>query len=125
MANGWDMKPGDEVLMSDQEHPSGEGPWNLKAKRYGIVVKQYKIPKPVNDPTVILNLINDAITPRTKVLFTSHITTETGLIQPVKEMCDLCSIERDCLDDRWRPCARYDGPQYQKPRLRHVQCESA
>ena len=89
MANGWDMKPGDEVLMSDQEHPSGEGPWNLKAKRYGIVVKQYKIPKPVNDPTVILNLINDAITPRTKVLFTSHITTETGLIQPVKEMCDL------------------------------------
>jgi isopenicillin-N epimerase len=89
MANGWDMKPGDEVLMSDQEHPSGEGPWNLKAKRYGIVVKQYKLPKPTNDPAQILNLINDAITPRTKVLFTSHITTETGLIQPVKEMCDL------------------------------------
>ncbi len=89
MANGWDMKPGDEVLMSDQEHPSGEGPWNLKAKRYGIVVKQYKIPKPVNDPSEILNRVNDAITPRTKVLFTSHITTETGVIQPIKEICDL------------------------------------
>ncbi len=29
------MKPGDEVLMTDQEHPGGEHPWNLKAKRYG------------------------------------------------------------------------------------------
>jgi selenocysteine lyase/cysteine desulfurase len=89
MANGWDMKQGDEVLMSDQEHPSGEGPWNVKAKRYGIVVKQYKIPKPVNDPAEILNHINDAITPRTKVLFTSHITTDTGVIQPIQEICDL------------------------------------
>jgi selenocysteine lyase/cysteine desulfurase len=89
MVNGWDMKPGDEVLMSDQEHPSGESPWNLKAKRYGIVVRQYKIPKPVNEPNEILNRINDAITPRTRVLFTSHITTDTGVIQPVKEICNL------------------------------------
>src|SRR5260370_6134170 len=38
IANGIDMKPGDEVLMTDQEHPGGEHPWNLKAKRYGIVM---------------------------------------------------------------------------------------
>ena len=40
IANGIDLKPGDEVLMTDQEHPGGEHPWNLKAKRYGIVVKK-------------------------------------------------------------------------------------
>jgi isopenicillin-N epimerase len=34
IANGIDMKAGDEVLMTDQEHPSGEQPWRLKAKRY-------------------------------------------------------------------------------------------
>jgi len=28
IANGLDMKPGDEVLMTDQEHPGGEHPWN-------------------------------------------------------------------------------------------------
>src|SRR6202043_1098871 len=33
IANGVDLKPGDEVLMTDQEHPGGEHPWNLKAKR--------------------------------------------------------------------------------------------
>ena len=40
IANGVDMKPGDEVLMTDQEHPGGEHPWDLKAKRYGIVIKK-------------------------------------------------------------------------------------
>jgi len=28
IANGLDMKPGDEVLMTDEEHPGGEQPWN-------------------------------------------------------------------------------------------------
>src|SRR5450755_2472491 len=40
IANGIDMKAGDEVLMTDQEHPGGQHPWDLKAKRYGIVVKK-------------------------------------------------------------------------------------
>jgi isopenicillin-N epimerase len=35
IANGIDVKPGDEVLMTDHDHPGGEHPWNLKAKRYG------------------------------------------------------------------------------------------
>src|SRR5260370_6427773 len=48
IANGVDMKAGDEVLMTDQEHPGGEQPWQLKAKRYGIVVKKVKLPKPGN-----------------------------------------------------------------------------
>src|SRR5882672_8834256 len=38
IANGVDLKAGDEVLMTDQEHPGGEHPFNLRAKRYGIVV---------------------------------------------------------------------------------------
>jgi len=49
IANGIDMKPGDEVLMTDQEHPGGEHPWDLKAKRYGIAVKKVTLPRPVKD----------------------------------------------------------------------------
>ncbi|HVH87845.1 MAG TPA: aminotransferase class V-fold PLP-dependent enzyme, partial [Terriglobales bacterium] len=33
--------------------------------------------------------INDAITPRTRIIFTSHITTVTGVVQPVKEIAAL------------------------------------
>src|SRR6516162_5900056 len=89
IANGIDMKPGDEVLMTDQEHPSGEGPWGLKAKRYGVVVKRVTLPKPVTSPAQVLNLFNDAITPRTRVLFFSHITTVTGVVLPAKELAAL------------------------------------
>ena len=80
---------GDEVLMTDQEHPGGEQPWNLKAKRYGIVVKKVTLPRPVKDAAQVLNLFNDAITPRTRVIFFSHITTFSGVVLPAKEFCAL------------------------------------
>ena len=89
IANGVDMKPGDEVLMTDQEHPGGEQPWQLKAKRYGIVVKKIKLPEPVQDSPQVLNLFSDAITPKTRVIFFSHITTVTGVVLPAKEICAL------------------------------------
>jgi selenocysteine lyase/cysteine desulfurase len=89
IANGVDLKAGDEVLMTDQEHPGGEHPFNLRAKRYGIVVKKVTLPKPVPNAAAVLNLINDAITPRTRVLFFSHITTVTGVVLPAKELCAL------------------------------------
>jgi isopenicillin-N epimerase len=89
IANGIDMKPGDEVLMTDQEHPGGVHPWNLKAKRYGVVVKQVALPRPVKDASQVLNLFNDAITPRTRVIFFSHITTFSGVVLPAKELCAL------------------------------------
>jgi isopenicillin-N epimerase len=89
IANGIDMKPGDEVLMSDQEHPGGEHPWNLRAKRYGVVVKKFQLPKPVRTPADVMNRINDALTPHTRIIFVSHITTVTGVVLPVKEICAL------------------------------------
>ena len=89
IANGIDMKAGDEVLMTDQEHPGGEHPWNLRAKRYGVVVKKVTLPKPPKDASQVLNLFNDAITPRTRVMFFSHITTVTGVVLPAKELCAL------------------------------------
>jgi len=89
IANGIDLKAGDEVLMTDQEHPGGEQPWNLRAKRYGIVVKKVTLPKPVPNPAAVSNLFSDAITPRTRVLFFSHITTVTGVVLPAKELAAL------------------------------------
>jgi isopenicillin-N epimerase len=89
IANGIDLKAGDEVLMTDQEHPGGEHPWNLRAKRYGIVVKKLTLPKPVPTAADVLNRFNDGITPRTRVMFFSHITTVTGVVLPARELCAL------------------------------------
>jgi selenocysteine lyase/cysteine desulfurase len=75
--------------MTDQEHPGGEHPWDLRAKRYGIVVKKVTLPKPVPNAAAVLTLFGDAITPRTRVIFFSHITTATGVVLPAKELCAL------------------------------------
>jgi isopenicillin-N epimerase len=93
MANGLDLKPGDEVLMSDQEHPSGEQPWNLRARRYGVVVKKFKIAVPPKSPQEIISAVEAAITPKTKVLFVSHITTTTGVVLPVRELCTIARVK--------------------------------
>lgn len=89
IANGIDLKSGDEVLISDQEHPGGEHPWNLRAKRYGIVVRKFTLPKPPKNSAEVLNALSDALTPRTRVIFVSHITTVTGVVLPVQEICSL------------------------------------
>src|SRR3982075_1685047 len=89
IANGVDLKPGDEVLMTDQEHPGGEHPWDLRAQRYRVVVKKITLPRPVKDAAQVLSLFSDAITPRTRVLFFSHISTFSGVVLPVKELSAL------------------------------------
>ena len=89
IGNGFEMKPGDEVLMSDEEHGSGIAPWELRARRYGIVIKTFAMPKPPKSPDEILNRINDAITPRTKIIFVSHISTNTGVVLPAKQISAL------------------------------------
>jgi selenocysteine lyase/cysteine desulfurase len=89
IANGVDLKAGDEVIITDQEHPGGEHPWDLRAKRYGIVIKKITLTKPVANAAAVLNLFGDAITPRTRVIFFSHITTVTGVVLPAKEICGL------------------------------------
>jgi len=89
IANGVDLKAGDEVVITDQEHPGGEHPWDLRAKRYGIEIKKIKLPKPVLNTAAVLNLFSEAVSPRTRVIFFSHITTVTGVVLPAKEICAL------------------------------------
>ena len=52
-------------------------------------MKKITLPRPVKDAAQVLTLFNDAITPRTRVLFFSHITTFSGVVLPAKELCAL------------------------------------
>jgi selenocysteine lyase/cysteine desulfurase len=87
VAHGLDLEPGDEVLTTDEEHPSGLNPWLLKQKRYGIVVRQITLPKPPASAEQILELFEKGRTERTRVVMASHVTTTTGCVLPVREIC--------------------------------------
>jgi len=96
VANGLGLKEGDEVLLSDMEHPGGRHPWNLQAKRFGIKIKEVPIglpPKSVEDFVVPFQ---KAISPMTKVISISHTVYISGLIAPLKELSKMAH-ERDVL----------------------------
>jgi len=89
VCNGLDLKSGDEALLTDQEHPGGRCCWEQKAARFGIALNYVPLPKPPATKEQIVELFARAITPRTRIMVFSHITTVTGLILPVKEVCAL------------------------------------
>ena len=90
VANGLDLDPGDEVLSTDQEHGGGIGPWRLKAKRHGIVVKELPLLDAVRrGPDAVVQLFADAMTPRTRVVMFSQITSGLGVLLPTAELCAL------------------------------------
>jgi len=87
IANGIDLKPGDEVLITDHEHPSGIAPWALRAQRHGIAVREVKIPHPPQSPEQLTEILISAIGPRTRVLSFSGIISPTGVLMPVRDIC--------------------------------------
>jgi isopenicillin-N epimerase len=87
VCNGLDLKPSDEVLLTDQEHSGGRCCWEQKAARFGIKLNFVILPRPPSSPDDIVERFTKALTPRTRLAFFSHITTATGLVLPVKEIC--------------------------------------
>jgi len=87
VANGLDLEPGDEVLLSDLEHPGGIHPWKLKAKRFGIKIREVPLGLAPKDAGEIVDAFRKALTPRTRIISISHTVYITGLITPLKELC--------------------------------------
>lgn len=89
VAQGFDLKAGDEVLIGFLEHDSVRQPWLLKAKRHQLVIKEVPIGTPPKSPEEILSAFEAAITPRTRVIATAQCDTVTGTYSPVKEIAAL------------------------------------
>jgi selenocysteine lyase/cysteine desulfurase len=88
-ANGIDFREGDEVLMCTHEHPGGYGAYRALEHYMGIKVNEVEIPILPESVDQVVELYENAITPRTRVIVVSHITYITGLLTPVKELSEM------------------------------------
>ncbi len=97
---GLDLRPGDEVLTTDQDYPRMLTTWQQRARREGIRVRQISFPVPLMRPEDFIDRIEAAITPRTRVIHICHVINITGQILPVREVCRIAR-ERgiDCIVD--------------------------
>lgn len=87
--HGLDWSPGDEVIISDQEHPAGTVPWLALAERCGVVVRVLPV-RP--DPDEIVTRFEKLIEPRTRLACLSHVSCMSGTRLPVAR---LCAVARD------------------------------
>jgi isopenicillin-N epimerase len=81
------LQPGDEVLTTDWEYPAMDGAWELVARLTGIRYIHQPVPMPFDDPGAWVDALWAGVTPRTRILFLSHIAAFSALIFPVEEVC--------------------------------------
>jgi isopenicillin-N epimerase len=87
VSSGLDLKAGDEVLIFHDNHPSNNHAWKEKAKRFGYTVTELPNPNPHPGADYYVEAVRKAITPRTKVLAFTHLTSTVGDIMPAADMC--------------------------------------
>ncbi len=86
---GIDLKPGDEVIYTNQNYPRMITSWEQRARREGIVLKPISFPVPTRSPADVVARFRAAITPKTRVIEVTHITNLTGQILPVRDIVRL------------------------------------
>jgi selenocysteine lyase/cysteine desulfurase len=86
VANGLSWKEGDEVIYTDNEHSSGTLPWLNLARRWGVKLRVLEISF---DPEETLERFEALLSPRTRLVYVSHVLCTTGMRLPVQRMVKL------------------------------------
>lgn len=81
------LQPGDEILTSDHEYGAMDRMWRMLCRPTGVVYKPMPVALPVTSAAAVVDALWAGVTPRTRVLFLSHLTSPTALIFPVQELC--------------------------------------
>jgi selenocysteine lyase/cysteine desulfurase len=83
VATGMDWQPGDEVIISDEEHPGGSLPWMNLARRRGVVVRLLHLSYDLDE---LKGRLEALIGPSTRIVSLSHVSTKSGFLLPAAEV---------------------------------------
>ncbi len=84
---GIDLEPGDEVLTTNQDYPRMLNTWKQREQREGLVLKTFSIPAPATSMSEYVELFEQNITPRTRVILMCHTIFLNGQFLPVADIC--------------------------------------
>jgi selenocysteine lyase/cysteine desulfurase len=87
--NGLSLRPGDEVVIWDQNHPTNNVAWDVRAARFGFNVVRVSTPiVPLGDAQLVETFAS-AFNSRTKVLAITHLSNTSGVRLPVSALCEI------------------------------------
>jgi len=93
VVNGLDLGPGDEVVLWDQNHPTNNVSWDVRARRRGFRVRRVSTPSGAEArPETLMAPFQEALSSATRVLAFSHISNISGTALPAAR---LCAMARD------------------------------
>lgn len=81
------LGPGDEVLTTDHEYGACERAWRYMSRERGFAMVRQPIPLPLTTAEAIVEALWAGVTPRTRLIFLSHITSPTAIRFPVEAIC--------------------------------------
>jgi isopenicillin-N epimerase len=87
VARSLDLGPGDEVLTSDHEYGACDNIWCFLSQKKGFSYRPQPIALPMTSPETIVEQFWSGVTPRTRVIYLSHITSATAQTLPVAAIC--------------------------------------
>ena len=89
VVGGVPLKAGDEVVLFDENHPTNNVAWEVRAARFGFTVRRVKVDPTSADTDAIVDAFTTALQPTTRVLAITDVSSNTGTRLPVNELCAL------------------------------------
>lgn len=89
ISKSFKLNPGDEILTTDLEYGAMDYGWNYYCEKAGAIYKRQPITLPLTTKEKFVEEFFAGLTPKTKAIFISQITSSTALIFPVKEICEI------------------------------------
>lgn len=89
VASSWgraNLREGDEIVLSVAEHHCNLVPWHFLREQLGVEIRGVGL---TDQGRLDLDLLADAITERTKLVTTFHMSNVLGLINPVRQIADM------------------------------------
>jgi isopenicillin-N epimerase len=87
VAKNFPLQPGDQILTTDIEYGACDRTWEYYCAQKGATYVKQKISLPITSKEKFIEEFFAGITPKTKAVFISHITSATALKLPVEEIC--------------------------------------
>jgi isopenicillin-N epimerase len=87
VARSLQLEAGDEVLATNHEYGASDRIWRFLCQQRGVTYINQPIPLPLQSEDEMIEHLWSGVTPRTRVIFLSHITSATALIFPIERIC--------------------------------------
>ena len=87
VAESFRLHPGDEVLLNDHEYHAVHRIWQRACKRAGAEMRVVSLPRPIESREQLVAALFAAVTPRTRLIVVSHITSPTAILFPIEAIC--------------------------------------